>query len=262
MRSTDSDYKDQLKKGHRTDNRNLIDEWTEKMRNANKQHKFVWNMTEFMALQPGQYDHILGLLNYDHMDFEVDRNAQEEPSLSQMVKKSIEILRRNPKGFYLLVEAGKIDHGHHNGKAKQALVDFVAFDEAIAEGLHMTDEADTLSVVTADHSHVFTIGGYNKRGNNIFHINEQAPLGQTLGDLNMTYTPLLYGNGPGAPQSMQSIRTHNLTNEETEDKNYKQEAAVYLKSETHGGEDVAIYASGPMSYLFDGYAGFVCCYIE
>ena len=35
-------------------------------------------------------------------------------------------------------------------------------------------------------------------------------------------------------------------------KSYTQEAAVYLPKETHGGEDVPIYASGPMAFLFDG----------
>ncbi len=66
---------------------------------------------------------------------------------------------------------------------------------------------------------------------------------------NLTYTPLLYANGPG---KLPEIRKYNLTAEITANKDYFQEAAVLMKSETHGGEDVAIYASGPMSYLFDG----------
>lgn len=37
-----------------------------------------------------------------------------------------------------------------------------------------------------------------------------------------------------------------------DDKNYRQQAGVPLTSETHGGEDVAIYAQGPMSHLFHG----------
>jgi len=62
-------------------------------------------------------------------------------------------------------------------------------------------------------------------------------------------TPLLYGNGPG---KLKEIRRYNLTDVQTKGKEYLQETAVYLKSETHGGEDVAVYASGPMSFLFDG----------
>ncbi len=163
LRNTDEDYAKAKDKGKRTDNRNLIDEWHEQMESKNLTHKFVWNMTDFMGLNPDKYERVLALLNHDHMKFEVNRDPSVEPSISQMVKKAIQILSRNPKGFYLLVEGGRIDHGHHNGKAKQALTDFVAFDNAIATGLSMTDEEETLSVVTADHSHVFTIGGYNQR---------------------------------------------------------------------------------------------------
>lgn len=63
---------------------------------------------------------------------------------------------------------GRIDHGHHEGKAKQALHEAVEMDQAIGRAGAMTSQRDTLTVVTADHSHVFTFGGYTPRGNSIF----------------------------------------------------------------------------------------------
>ncbi|CAF1139650.1 unnamed protein product, partial [Brachionus calyciflorus] len=125
----------------------------------------------------------------------------------------------------------------------------VVFDEAIGEALHLTSSDDTLIVVTADHSHVFTMGGYSLRGNPILGINLNSY--SNLSQANVTYTSLLYGNGPGGPLPG-SVRKTNLTNIITEGRSYIQESAVHLDSESHGGEDVAIYASGPMSYLFDG----------
>lgn len=44
----------------------------------------------------------------------------------------------------------------------------VEFDKAIQRATELTDEDDTLSVVTADHSHVFSFGGYTLRGSSIF----------------------------------------------------------------------------------------------
>ena len=71
--------------------------------------------------------------------------------------------------FYLLSK--KIIYyfkGHHESKAQKALTDFVVFDEAIGAALHETDSSETLIVCTADHSHVFTFGGYGIRGNDLF----------------------------------------------------------------------------------------------
>lgn len=75
------------------------------MRNQNLNAKFIWNKTDFMKLKPYEYDHVLGLLNFDHMQFEIDRKeSNDEPTLAEMTKKAIELLRTNPRGFYLLVE--------------------------------------------------------------------------------------------------------------------------------------------------------------
>ena len=100
---------------------------------------------------------ILGLLNYDHMQYELDRvatNPLREPSLIEMTNKAIDLLSTNPKGFFLLVEGGRIDHAHHASQAQYSLNDFVAFDGAVETALNKTSSDDTLIVVSADHSHV------------------------------------------------------------------------------------------------------------
>ena len=61
----------------------------------------------------------------------------------------------------------RIDHGHHASYVKHALYETLAFEDAVREAVDMTDEADTLIIVTGDHSHAFDIQGYSYRGNDI-----------------------------------------------------------------------------------------------
>ncbi|XP_015264041.1 PREDICTED: intestinal-type alkaline phosphatase-like, partial [Gekko japonicus] len=138
----------------------------------------------------------------------------------------------------------KIDLAHHDGIAKRALTEAVAFDQAIQRAGELTSEEDTLTVVTADHSHVFSFGGYTLRGTSIFGL---AP---KLAADEKTYTSIVYGNGPGYQITNQS--RPNVSATASEGNNYHQQAAVPLSSETHGGEDVAILAKGPMAHLFHG----------
>ena len=114
--------------GSRTDNRSLIDEYW--------QGDFIWNKTEMNKIQLGSLKPILGLFERDHMYFESDRieTKNEEPSLSEMTKFALEhFLTDNQNGFFLLIEGGKIDHGHHLTKARYALDEFVEFDNAIGQ---------------------------------------------------------------------------------------------------------------------------------
>ena len=59
-------------------------------------------------------------------------DAAGEPSLAEMTRKALEILERNRKGYVLVVEGGRIDHGHHANSAYMALHDTLAFDRAVA----------------------------------------------------------------------------------------------------------------------------------
>ena len=208
------------------------------------------------------------------MEYEYDRSADTggEPSLSAMTSKAIDILSQNKKGYFLHVESGRIDHAHHAGNAYRALTDTIEFSNAIRTALEKTDSKETLIIVSADHSHVFTIAGYPKRGNPILgKVVEPGTTDFTLDLLGLPYTTLGYANGPGytgasdsqpagskrhphTPTSYVGITAGrpDLTAVDTTAPSYLQEAAVPLGSETHAGEDVAIYANGPGAYLFQG----------
>lgn len=83
-----------------------------------------------------------------------------EPTLTEMTAKAIEILGKNKNGYVLLVEGGLIDQAHHRNFAQMALNETEEFAKAIQYAKDATNEKDTLLVVTADHSHTFTVGGY------------------------------------------------------------------------------------------------------
>lgn len=154
--------------GSRIDNKNLIQDWQSQMRSLNKSHKFIWNASDFRDTDFKSYDHILGLMAYDNLKYEIDRNSSNEPSLEEMTLKTIDLLSKNDKGYFLLVEGGRIDHGHHENKAHKALDDFVMFDKTIESVIKKVSLEDTLVVVTADHSHTFTLGGNSLRGNPVY----------------------------------------------------------------------------------------------
>jgi alkaline phosphatase len=273
--ANDRDPEEPSLTGLRWDERDLLAEW----RARSPGSVSVWNQEQFEAVDAATTDHLLGLFDASHMEFEIDRGGDlgGEPSLSEMTAKAIEILSRNPRGFFLMVEGGRIDHGHHAGNALRALTETIELSHAVRTALEKTRPEETLIVVTADHSHVFTISGYPTRGNDI--------LGKVIGNdrqgnaadapavdlLGLTYTTLGYQNGPGYPGASDSqpegpkhlphlpLKVQGVTagrpdlkNIDTTDSGHLQEAAIPLRSETHGGEDVTIHAGGPGAALFDG----------
>jgi alkaline phosphatase len=247
------------KKGVRKDGRDLTAEWLA-TRGAGSQ--FVYDKAGFDAADPASTKYLLGLFERSHMQYEADRNtaANGEPSLTEMTEKSIAMLRRgNRHGFYLQVEAGRIDHAHHAGNASRALQDTIELAKAVKKAYEMTDPDDTLIIVTADHSHVFTIAGYPHRGNPILGLVKDVPsvdgdpTQYSLDNLGLPYTTLGYANGPGWRDAVATGQKRpDLTGVDTAAVGYLQEAAVPLGSETHAGEDVAVYASGPRAHLVRG----------
>lgn len=244
LTASDTDPEDGSKRGKRKDGRNLAQEWVA------AGGRYVWDQAGFDRIDPAKTGPVLGLFERSHMLFEVDRT--NEPSLTEMTEKAIRILERGPEGFFLMVEGGRVDHAHHGSNAWRALTETIELARAVERAALMTGE-DTLIVVTADHSHAFTMSGYPTRGNAIMGlVVTNGPDGKPrtepyLAKDGKPYTTLGYANGSSAV----SVRP-DLTQDEAKAPDYKQQALVPLSSETHGGEDVAIFARGPYAHLFQG----------
>ncbi|XP_067897588.1 intestinal-type alkaline phosphatase-like [Heterodontus francisci] len=225
--------------GIRKDKQNLIDKWL----SGRKDAVYVWNKKDFDAVDVKKTKYLMGLFEPKDMKYELNRNKTLDPSIIEMTEKAIRILQNNPNGFFLFVEDnGRIDHGHHEGRAMKALTEAVTFDNAIERASLLTSDVDTLSIVTADHSHMFAFGGYAVRGNSIFGLTPNLAADKKA------FTAILYGNGPG--YAITNDTRPNVTSTDYENPDYKQQAAVPLDSETHGAEDVPIFSKGPMAYLF------------
>ena len=195
---------------------------------------------------------VLGLFSSSHMTYEADRakgQGASEPTLTDMTAQAIARLKTDAEGYYLMVESGRIDHGHHAGQAGYALEETVEFARAIQYAIDNTNPEETLIMVTADHSHVFTIAGYPRRGNDILGVvvppegggddGDSGEGGPTLASDGKPYTTLGYSNGPGA------IANKAERPDPDTGVNARQQSTVPLYSETHAGEDVALYAQGP-----------------
>ena len=249
--------------GDRTDDRDLTSEWQQMYENG----VYVIDQAGFDAIDTETTERVFGLFNESHMQYEADRanDIAGEPSVAEMTEKAINILDNNDKGFFLMVESGRIDHGHHAGSAYNALTDTLAFEAAVKAAYENTNPEETLILVTADHSHVFTIAGYPKRGNPILGkvVNVGSDEPATAAD-DMPYTTLGYTNGLGhqnlgTETDADAVYAYDantgrvdLTNIDTTASGYHQEALIPLGSETHAGEDISLHATGPGSQLVQG----------
>lgn len=259
--------------GNRLDGRNLIDEWQQRYPDG----RFVWNQRQLAALDLSRTPRLLGMFEPDHMNFEHDRGKDRagEPSLAEMTRAAIAVLRQNPKGFFLMVEGGKIDHAHHAGNAYRALSDTIALSDAVRAATEATSADDTLILVTADHSHTLNFVGYPQRGNPILGKvvsarGEDRKPDLAADALGLPYTTLSYANGPGYsgatdqqaegpkrfPHQVSGAQAAHgrpdLREVNTEDPDYLQESPMPTGSETHGGDDVGVWASGPGSAAVRG----------
>ncbi|XP_058178314.1 membrane-bound alkaline phosphatase-like [Anopheles ziemanni] len=231
--------------GQRLDGVNLISQWyyDKPLGTA----RYVSNRRDLMALNFTEVDYLMGLFSADHLKFHLDAHPEEDPTLSDLTYAAIKTLEKYPEGYVLFVEGGKIDLAHHFTKARKSLDETVQLSDAVQVALQLTRADDTLLVVTADHSHTMTLSGYATRGNDILGLNSQVSDGDRK-----PYTTLAYANGPGGPVPGPQGERPSITESMLKDHEFQFPKVVPMKFETHGGDDVALFAYGPWSHLFGG----------
>lgn len=245
--------------GRRAEGENLIARATDELG-----AHYAWNNETFAAAPLDGSVPVLGLFHASHMQYEADRG--DEPSLAEMTGAAIQLLQAKggENGFFLQVEAGRVDHANHGGNLARVVQDQKAMADAVALADELTDDANTLIIVTADHEHAIAFNGYCGRGSDILGLcmgidgsGVAATDEPELADDGKPYTVVGYLNGPGSvlteqqPGEFFGSRPF-VTQEEAIDIDYLQQAAIPKSSETHSGEDVAVYAKGPFAHLFDG----------
>lgn len=266
-RQRDPEYDHKV--GKRLDGRDLIAQWKQR----HPRGAYAWNAKQLEAAPVDAP--LLALFEPGHMQFSQDqaKDRAGEPTLAQMTRAAIQRLSRKGQGYVLLVEGGRIDHAHHYGNAYRALTDTIALSDAVQAAVETTSADDTLILVTADHSHTLSFVGYPVRGNPI--LGKVRGRSGEEGDheaqyardaLGRPYTTLNYSNGPGyvgaSEQQPEGPKRYlhegtgyqattqgrpDLTHIDTQDPDYLQEALVPFANETHGGDDVGIWARGPGS---------------
>lgn len=140
--------------GVRTDGENLVDVL------KRRDYAFVESRDQMLGLKRGK---AWGLFAAEAMANDLDRQllAPQEPSLAEMTAKAIELLNQNNKGFFLFVEASKVDWASHANEPIGVISDLLAYDEAVRIALDFAKkDGQTLVLACADHGNAgLAIGG-------------------------------------------------------------------------------------------------------
>ncbi|MBW3553032.1 MAG: alkaline phosphatase [Gemmatimonadetes bacterium] len=142
---------------------------------------YVTSAEEFRALDTNTVPRLVGFFS----DTFPPPAGSREPSLAELTRGALNVLSREDRGFFLMVEGSQIDwRGHDNAPLMQVISEVLDFDLAIREALHYQRErrSNTLILVVADHStgglalHGDAMGVFRAHYTTESHTAEMVPL--------------------------------------------------------------------------------------
>jgi alkaline phosphatase len=140
-------------------------------------YNVAYNLT---AMETASGDKLLGLFSTGHLPYVFDRNTVVHPSLPQMTQKTLDILSKDPDGFFVMIEGGRIDHASHANDPLNAALETIEFDQAVKVAKqYVESHPNTLLIVTADHE----TGGFAITGSDL---NNTLPTAGMTRDQNMS----------------------------------------------------------------------------
>ncbi|MEC1155728.1 alkaline phosphatase [Cytobacillus horneckiae] len=220
-------------------------------------YKYVSNKNELKNTK--KTNKLIGLFADEGMAPELDRDETNQPSLADMTKSALDVLKRDKNGFFLMVEGSQIDWAGHDNDAAWAMKDSEAFEDAVAEAVKFAKkDGNTLVVVTGDHdTGGMSVGGYGKGDANPEILRNVTATGDYMAnELNKKRS--------NVKKVVKKYTSLDLTNDEANriklaenpsmeiNKVISERALVGWTSTGHTGTDVPLYAYGPGSDLFAG----------
>jgi len=105
-------------------------------------------------------DRMWALFGETSMSYDIDRDAEKEPSLAEMTQSAIDKLSKNKNGFFLMVEGSEVDWAAHANDAASMITEMLAFDKACGVALDFAKkDGNTVVVIVPDHGNSgFSIG--------------------------------------------------------------------------------------------------------
>ena len=157
-------YPQTTKGSKRKDDKNLVEQF--KLRG----YELAFNKDELLNAGNGVgTKKLFGVFHPDNMDGSLDRfflkkNTVEQypnqPDLTDMTRSAINVLSKNPNGFFLMVEAALIDKFNHPLDWERAAFDTIMLSNAVQIAKDFAKKnPDTLIIVTPDHTHSGSISG-------------------------------------------------------------------------------------------------------
>ncbi|HEX3619802.1 MAG TPA: alkaline phosphatase [Candidatus Udaeobacter sp.] len=170
-----------------------------------------------------------------------ERNHQ--PSLSDMVRRAIQLLQYNPGGYLLVVDAGLMRKAAQENNGERTLSQTVELDRAVGVARSYGGQRSTI-VVCGD----VAIGGLSLNG---FPFRKDS--GIALLGFNSAGQPwITWATGPHGTKSYGPARIPEKDPAETQQSEEPEPAAFYTKSALVTVEDVVAFGSGPGTDALQG----------